>query len=92
MLSIFFMTQWNNPTKGDWTEQVKVDLTDFEISSDFNEVRSKTKMTFKKTVKTKAKEYALKMLTKQQEKHSKMINEISKMYIRKLYPYQQLRL
>ena len=68
------MTQWNNPTKGDWTEQVKVDLADFEISSDFNEVRSKTKMTFKKNVKTKAKEYALKMLTKQQEKHSKMKN------------------
>ena len=46
MLSIFFMTQWNNPTKGDWTEQVKVDLAEFELSCDFDQIRSKTKMTF----------------------------------------------
>ena len=74
MLSIFFMTQWNNPTSGDWTEQVKIDLADFGICPNLDLIRSKSKTTFKNIVKTKAKEYALKKLTEKQDTHSKMEN------------------
>ena len=34
MLYKFFVTQWNNPTRGDWTELVKEDLKDFGIDED----------------------------------------------------------
>ena len=35
MLYQFFIVQWNNPTKGDWTETVKVDMADLEIPINF---------------------------------------------------------
>ena len=72
MVSIFFFTQWANPTRGDWSEQVKVDLKDFEIPINFDEIKSKSKEAFKRKVKIKAKEYALKILTEKQASHSKM--------------------
>ena len=72
MLSVFFSTQWNNPSKGDWSEQIKSDLSDFNISCDFNWIRSKSKDAFKNIVKVKAKEYAVKILTQKQASHSKM--------------------
>ena len=62
MLYSFLITQWNNPTKGDWTEQVKKDLEDFEIPCSFELMKQKSKETFKKMVKVRAKEYALKVL------------------------------
>ena len=31
MVYSFFITQWYSPSKGDWTEQVKEDLMDFDI-------------------------------------------------------------
>ena len=72
MLSIFFFTQWNNPTKGDWCEQIKSDLEEFGISCNFELIKSKTKNAFKNLVKIKAKEQTLKILTEKQSKHSKM--------------------
>ena len=39
MMSIFFFTQWANPTKGDWSEQLKEDMKDFEIPINFDEMR-----------------------------------------------------
>ena len=60
MLYAFFITQWHNPTKGDWTEQVKVDLEDFDIPCSFEYIEKKSKDAFKRIVKIKAKEHALK--------------------------------
>ena len=74
MLYSFFITQWNNPTKGDWTEQVKEDLEDFSLPWTFEKIQTKSKEAFKRIVKIKAKEYALKELQKKQENHSKMTN------------------
>ena len=74
MLHHFFMTQWYNETPGDWTEQIKVDLKDLGIPCNFEKIKSKSKYSFKKLVKIKSKEYALKILTEKQKKHSKMKN------------------
>ena len=72
MMSIFFFTQWANQTKGDWSEQLKEDMKDFEIPINFDEIKSKSKEAFKSMVRIKAKEYALKILTEKQAIHSKM--------------------
>ena len=74
MLYSFYVTQWNNPTRGDWTEQVKLDLKDFNIPRSFDHILSKSKDAFKKMVKIKAKEYALNKLIEKQKTHSKMKN------------------
>ena len=71
MLYRFFITQWNNPSGGDWTELAKSDLKDFEIDSSFENIHGKTKEAFKKLVKEKAKDYALNILKNIQENHSK---------------------
>ena len=72
MLYSFFITQWQNPTKGDWTEQVQVDLLDFNIPCSFSYIQSMTKESFKLLVKTKAKSYALELLLNKKITHSKM--------------------
>ena len=74
MLYQFFITQWTNPTKGDWTEEVKENLVEFEIQADFQFLKSKSKDSFKKLVKTQAKKYAFKKLKEEKAKHSKMKN------------------
>ena len=76
MLFQVFITQWRNPFKGDWTETAKENLGEFNIPCDFNFIRSKSKESFKRIVKVKAQEYALKILTEKQQKHSKMENLI----------------
>ena len=72
MLYTFFITQWYNETNGDWTQQIKTDLADLEIPCDFEFIKSKSTLAFNSLVKRQAKEYALKLLTKKQMKHSKM--------------------
>ena len=74
MLYTFFTTQLNNPTPGDWTEQVKLDCLDFDIPFDFEFMLSKSSESFKKIVKIKAEEYELKRLRAKQAKHSKTAN------------------
>ena len=74
MLYTFFITQWLNPTKGDWVLQVKEDLMDLEIPCSFDYMRGKSKQAFKTIVKNKVKSYALKSLKMKQLKHSKMSN------------------
>jgi hypothetical protein len=41
MLYKFVCTQWKYSCKNDWTLQVKRDLSEFEISADFNELKKK---------------------------------------------------
>ena len=72
MLYTFFITQWTQPTKGDWTEQVKLDLAEFQIPCSFEYIQNKSKDSFKRLVKIKAKELALNKLLGKQGRHSKM--------------------
>ena len=74
MLYTFFKTQWHNETPGDWTQQIKLDLEDLGIPCNFEYIKSKSINSFKKLVKTKAKQYALNLLIDKQKKHSKMKN------------------
>ena len=74
MVYSFFITQWYQPSKGDWTEQVRRDLVDFSIPCSFQFIESKSAEVFKKLVKRQAKEYALGSLQSKKAKHSKMDN------------------
>ena len=72
MLYTFFITQWYNPSKGDWTELVKADLGQFDIPIDFDYITKKSKEAFKRLVKARAKNIALRKLSKIKNEHSKM--------------------
>ena len=74
MLYTFFVTQWNNPTRGDWTLEVKQDLEDFGIPCSCELIQSKSKLSFKNMVKVRAEEYAFNSLRRKQNTHSKMEN------------------
>ena len=74
MLYKFFITQWHNPSKGDWTEQVKTDLDDFKIPINFEFIAAKSREAFKKLVKTKASELALVKLLETKAGHTKLEN------------------
>ena len=74
MINKFFMTQWLNPTRGDWTETLKQDLLDFGMPEDFQYYKSKSKFIIKNEVKRNSKQYALKILNKQKKCHKKMNN------------------
>ena len=41
MVFSFFITQWYSPSPGDWTEQVKEDLSDFNIPCSFELIETK---------------------------------------------------
>ena len=58
MLTQFFYTQWFHPSKGDWTEQVKIDLNDFKISSDLQKLKTMTKNELKNIVKKQSQIFA----------------------------------
>ena len=75
MLYKFFVTQWNNPTRGDWTELEEEDLKDFGIDEDLVMLQQMSKGTIKRLVKAKARKYALNELMKsidKKEGHSKL--------------------
>ena len=74
MLYKFFLTQFNKPCRGDWTETVKQDLEDLGVKWDFDFLKSKSKDAFKRLVKNKVKEVALEDLKAKQKQHSKMEN------------------
>ena len=59
MVYSFFMTQWYQPSKGDWTEQVRQDIINLSIHCSFEFIENKSAEVFKKLVKRQAKEYAL---------------------------------
>ena len=74
MLYQVFLTQWNNPTKGDWTETVKKNLAEFGFTEEYEFLKNISKLSFKNTLKKKAKEVALDELLEKKSKHSKMDN------------------
>ena len=72
MLSKFFKTQLEHPTKRDWTESIKKDMSDLKINLSFSEIKSKSSLSFKNMVKIKVKEFALDLLNMKKFDHSKM--------------------
>ena len=72
MLYKFFVAQWEDQTKCDWTERIREDLADLNIEENFNYIQSKSKESFKNTVKVKIREFALEKLNEAKFKHSKM--------------------
>ena len=55
MLAKFFQAQFKFPVKGDWTEQLRIDLEDFGIQENLDWIKSKSVHSFKRLVKKKAK-------------------------------------
>ena len=74
MLSKFFHAQYTFPVKGDWSEQVKLDLKDFEIQENFEWIKSKSKDSFCRLVKKQGKEFALNKFNEKKRAHSKLDN------------------
>ena len=68
----FFITQWLNPNRGDWTETVKETMEEYNISIDFEYLKSKSKDSFKKMVKEQENKNAMRILKEKQAKHTKM--------------------
>ena len=48
MLKRFFMAQWKYPSQGDWTEQIMLDLDEFNISREKEEIESYSTYSFKR--------------------------------------------
>jgi hypothetical protein len=71
---INFEAQFKYPTKDDWTLQVKDDLEDFGMPVSLEFIRSKSIHSFRRLVKIKTKEYALKYLLNLKAEHSKLDN------------------
>ena len=98
MLFKVFKTQWNFPCKGDWTLLVKKDLDDFDIESDLTDIKLKSKETFKKLVKSKARDYAYDSLCNKQKSCNKMENltyfehSIQKYMVNSDYSYNEVTL
>ena len=62
-------TQYKYPVKDDWTLQVVEDMKDFGIPESFQFMRSKSEMSFKRLLKIKTKEFALKYLLNLKSEH-----------------------
>lgn len=69
-----FQAQSKFPVKGDWTEQVRIDLEDSGIQENFDWIKSKSVNSFKRLVKKKAKQYALSELLRMKSIHSRLDN------------------
>ena len=73
MLWKVFNTQWKYPSaRGEWSEQVKSDLESFGMAEELENIKNKTKFSFKALVKKQARELALMTLLKMKEPHTKM--------------------
>ena len=59
-----------NPIKDDWTEQVKLDLKDFQIAADLRKIGEKSQNCFKNHGKVKAAEYEYRRLITIKQTHS----------------------
>ena len=74
MLSIFFWSQWRNPSRGDWVYSVRQDLNDLCITDDLETIALFSKFKFKQLVKSKAMQFALNLLLTRKLDHSKLDN------------------
>ena len=74
MLYKFFIAQWKHPVQADWTNEVKQNLSEFELPSQLEHLESMSKNTFKRIVNKKAKEIEFKNLLENKQSKSKMKN------------------
>ena len=72
MLYKVFISQWKYPLKGDWTLEVQNDLVELGLDLDLEQIKNKSKNSFKRLVKVKVKEYTFNYLMKVKETHTKM--------------------
>ena len=72
MLHMFFKAQLKKPGRNDWTETVKQDLVDLNISLSFDEIETYSHEQFKQIVKKKCRSTAFAELMKAKSNHSKM--------------------
>ena len=72
MLSKFFMTQWRNPSKGDWVVYVQHDLKDLDIPCDLDYIAQYSKHSFKRYLKSKVNCFTFRMMINQKLQHSKL--------------------
>ena len=74
MLYRVFITQWLYPCAGDWTEQVRRDLSDLGLGCSIQWLESKSKWSFKKIIKRTLTEFTLRQLLKKKDLSKKMSN------------------
>ena len=74
MLYKFFISQWDQGTELDWTEQVRLDLKDLNLPISLKFIKSKSKFSFKRMVKENMKNYEFKKLMDEKSSKSKMKN------------------
>ena len=74
MLQRFFMAQWKYSEKHDWAELVRKDLTDFDLSTELQSIKSMTEFTLKGILRKKTREFALNKFLKMKSSHSKLVN------------------
>ena len=74
MLYKVFFVQWHYPSKGDWTIQIKTDLTDLNLPCDLEKIAKYPTDSFKTLVKVRAKIYAFNLLSKKKEGYKKLEN------------------
>ena len=74
MLYKFFITQWHYPSPGDWVEQVRADMNDFNLKCDFTVLASKSKNSLKNMLKVKAIGAAFETLMEKKTKYRKLQN------------------
>ena len=55
MMYTVFITQWRQPTEGDWNLQARLDLTDLGMEDDLGWIKQKSKQAFTNSVKVKVK-------------------------------------
>ena len=70
----FFISQWYSPSPGDWTEQVKQDLSDFNNPCSSDLIESKSAEAFKSLGEKRAFNFAFKELLSKKARCSKMDN------------------
>ena len=67
-----FECQRNNPVKGDWSEMVKRDFSNIDMTMDEELIKSESKNQYKLRLKKHMKSYMLIELEKQQKEHTKI--------------------
>ena len=74
MLYKFFKAQYESPVKEDWTEQVRKDLKELNMTEDVSLLKTMSEIKLKTLVKKKIKEHVLECLNEEKLEHSKMEN------------------
>ena len=72
LLAKFFNAQCNSPSKGDWINTVKDDLTELGMNTEIEKLKSITKESFKEEVKKNTIKAAFQYLINISKRHSKM--------------------